>query len=135
MINTNKKFHKVSKESMNTMHEEEIEILRDLLFELDIPSNDEKIIPLFDKLLEHMQEHFESEEKLMQESHYPSFRMHQAEHAKVLREARYIEMQSRNAKESEVIRSYLKDELSPWLDQHIQAMDTPLSDYLVSMGL
>ena len=120
-------FQKVAKESMNLMHEEEIKILEDLLTTLDSTH--------FERLLAHMQEHFESEEKLMEESHYPSFRMHQAEHAKVLREARYIEMQLRNAKDSEALRSYLEEEFSPWLDQHIKAMDTPLADYLVSMGL
>ena len=28
-----------------------------------------------------------------------------------------------------------EEEFSPWLDQHIKAMDTPLADYLVSIGL
>ena len=127
MIKINKDFHKVSKESMNAMHEEEIKILEELLTTLDAPH--------FEKLLAHMQEHFESEEKLMQESHYPSFRMHQAEHAKVIREARYLGMQIRNAQDSDSLLSYLEDEFSPWLDQHIKAMDVPLADYLVSMGL
>ena len=127
MIKINKDFHKVSKESMNAMHEEEIKILEELLTTLDAPH--------FEKLLAHMQKHFESEEKLMQESHYPSFRMHQAEHAKVLREARYLEMQIRNAQDSDSLLSYLEDEFSPWLDQHIKAMDLPLADYLVSMSL
>ena len=122
-----KNFQTVAKESMNLMHEEEIKILQELLFTLDASD--------FERLLEHMQEHFESEEKLMEESHYPSFRMHQAEHAKVLREARYLEMQYRNTKDDEELRSYLVEEFSPWLDQHIKAMDTPLADYLVVMGL
>ncbi len=121
------KIDKVSKESMNLMHEEEIKILEELLTTLDVVH--------FERLLEHMQEHFESEEKLMKEANYPSFRMHQAEHAKVLREARYIEMQIRNAQNSKDLLSYLEEEFSPWLDQHIKAMDTPLADYLVSLGL
>ena len=44
-------------------------------------------------LLTHMQQHFASEEKLVQEAQYPSFRMHKAEHGKVLNEARYAEME------------------------------------------
>ena len=47
---------------------------------------------IFEALLAHMQEHFKSEEKLMQEVQYPSFRMHKGDHDKVLNEARSHQM-------------------------------------------
>ena len=39
-------------------------------------------------------------------------------------------MQWRNKKDSEALMEYIEEDIVPWLNQHIQAMDTPLADYL-----
>ena len=86
-----------------------------------------------EKLLEHMKEHFASEERLMQEVQYPSFRMNKADHDKVLNETRYVEMQWRNKKDEDELREYLEGDIVPWLDQHIKAMDKPMADYVLQI--
>jgi len=120
----------VSLESMNEVHFEEIIILNRLLEQLDNKREFEVISESFDKLIEHMQEHFSSEELLMKESQYPSLQMHKADHGKVLNQTRYAEMQWRNQKDIEALIEYLEDDVVAWLDQHIKAMDTPMADFL-----
>ena len=120
----------VSLESMNIMHREEMALLETFLRSLDNTTDREKISSHFEVLLAHMQKHFESEEELMQKTQYPSFRMHKGDHDKVLNEARYAEMEWRNRKDVEALREYLEEEIVPWLEQHIKAMDTPMADFV-----
>ena len=120
----------VSLATMNSVHFEEVEILNTLLAQLDDKADFKTLSKSMEKLLAHMQEHFAGEEKIMQEVQYPSFRMHKADHDKVLNEARYAEMEWRNRKEVDALREYLAEEIVPWLDQHIKAMDVPMADFV-----
>ena len=120
----------VSLNTMNEVHFEEVEILNTLLKQLDSEADFETLSQSLEELLAHMQEHFSGEEKIMQEVQYPSFRMHKADHDKVLNETRYAEMEWRNRKEVDALREYLAEEIVPWLDQHIKAMDTPMADFV-----
>ena len=123
----------VSLSTMNEVHFEEINILNTLLEQLDNKAGFEKLSQSFDKLLEHMQEHFSGEEKLMKETQYPSLHMHKADHDKVLNGTRYAQMQWRNKKDEDALKEYFEGEIVPWLDQHIKAMDTPMADYVSQM--
>lgn len=120
----------VSLDTMNEVHFEEILIINKLLKQLKNEVNLELFSESLQKLIEHMQEHFTSEEKLMRDSNYPSLHMHKADHDKVLNQTRYIEMQWRNKKDEDGVKEYLEDDLIPWLDQHIKAMDTPMADFI-----
>ena len=120
----------VSLDSMNEVHFEEVDILNALLEQLNNKVGFEILSQSFEKLLEHMSEHFSGEEKLMKEMQYPSLQMHKADHDKVLNEARYAELQWRNKKDEDALREYLQGDVVVWLDQHIKAMDTPMADYV-----
>ena len=120
----------VALESMNKTHFEEIEIINSLLIQIDTQADSKTLSLTFEKLLQHMHEHFQGEEKLMKNSQYPSLNMHKADHDKVLNQARYTEMMWRNKKDIDILDEYLKEELIPWLDQHIKAMDTPMADFI-----
>ena len=120
----------VSIPSMNAVHHEEVILIEKLLVKVTKEESAEVLSASFDAILEHMQAHFASEEKMMQEAQYPSFSMHKADHDKVLNEARYAEMEWRNRKDVEALKAYLEEELLTWLDQHIKAMDTPMADFV-----
>ena len=123
----------VSLNTMNEVHFKELAILNRLLEQLDNEAGFEILSQSLDTLLEHMQEHFSGEEKLMKETQYPSLEMHKAEHDKVLNQTRYAELQWRNKKDEDALREYLEDEIVLWLDQHIKAMDTPMADYVLQI--
>ena len=121
---------RVSLNTMNDMHLEELKIINAFLEALQRDGDFQDLSEHFEKLLAHMQEHFSSEETLMQEAQYPSFRMHKGDHDKVLNEARYSEMEWRNRKDRDALQTYLDEDLLPWLDQHIKAMDRPMADFI-----
>ena len=121
----------VALESMNITHFEEVEIINTLVKQLETQADNDKLSKILAQLLEHMMQHFSNEEKLMQDAHYPSLNMHKADHDKVLNQTRYTEMMWRNNKDPELLNEFLQEELIPWLDIHIKAMDTPLADFLI----
>ena len=121
----------VSLDTMNETHFEEVEIVNILFKQLEDKADFESISEIFYKLLIHMQEHFSTEEKLMRETQYPSLQMHKADHDKVLNQTRYAEMQWRNKKDEEALREFLENDIVAWLDQHIKAMDVPMSDFVL----
>lgn len=123
----------VSLRSMNEVHFEEVDILNTLLEQLDSNAGFEILSESLQKLLEHMKEHFSSEERVMKDTHYPSFNMHKADHDKVLNEARYAEIQWRNKKDEDALREYLEGDVLVWLDQHIKAMDMPMAEYISNL--
>jgi len=120
----------VSLACMNEVHFEEIAIVNTLLEELEKKADFEVISKSLENLLQHMQEHFASEEKLMKEFQYPTLNLHKSDHDKVLNALRYTEMQWRNKKDLDALREYIEDDVVVWLDQHIKAMDTPMADYM-----
>ncbi|MEA2099271.1 MAG: hemerythrin family protein [Campylobacterota bacterium] len=120
----------VSLHSMNTTHFDEIAIINLLLVQIDTKVNYETLSLTLEKLIEHIYQHFSSEEKLMKDTQYPSFNMHKADHDKVLNQARYAEMEWRNKKDVNLLNEYIREEFIPWLDQHIKAMDTPMADFI-----
>jgi len=120
----------VSLNSMNEVHFAEVLILNRLLEQLNTKENFERISESLEKLLEHMSEHFSTEETLMQEVNYPSLQMHKADHDKVLNQTRYAEMEWRNRKDLEALKEHLEDDVVAWLNQHIKAMDTPMADFI-----
>ena len=123
----------VSLDSMNETHFEELDIVNMLLTQLSNEEEFEIISNSFEKLIQHIQEHFSTEERLMQEFRYPSYNMHRAEHTKVLNEARLSEMQWRNKKDRDALVEYLEENIAVWLDQHIKAMDTPMADFISAL--
>lgn len=120
----------VSLDTMNDVHLQEAAMLYGLLEQLESEAGFETVSASLDTFIAYMQAHFTSEEKLMQEADYPSYRMHKAEHDRVLNETRYAEMEWRNRKSEHVLREYLEGDIVAWLEQHIKAMDTPMADFV-----
>jgi hemerythrin len=121
---------KVENAAINTIHEEEVELLNNLLLLLEEKREVDKITEAFDALIAHMQEHFSYEESLMQGKEYAMYTIHQAEHYKVLNEAKYRMMLWTSSKDLWDLDAYLRDDLLEWYGQHIEAMDKPLVDFL-----
>jgi hemerythrin len=127
------KFPLVRNEEMNQIHFEEVEIMN-RLSDIINSSNEEAITKEIQVLIDHMQMHFSFEEALMQEKNYNMLTVHQGDHNKVLNQTRYILMDWRSAKDMDRIKEYFQEELVAWLDQHIKAMDTPMSEFLDAVG-
>jgi len=125
-----KNIPQVSMQSMNEVHLEEVLIINRLFEALESDASFEILGERLELLVEHIQEHFSGEEKMMKEAQYPSLNMHKAEHDKVLSQARYAQMEWRNRKDKEALKEFLEDDIVAWLDQHIKAMDVPMADFI-----
>jgi len=120
----------IANEEINSIHLEEVEILNALISLVHNGEDSAAITSTFQQFIDHMQEHFAYEEGLMKDSGYAMYSIHQAEHYKVLNEARYNFMDWNSAKDIERLNDYFSEELVAWYDQHVDAMDKPMADFL-----
>jgi len=120
-------------EKIDAIHQEEFELLTDLLSIIDTGSDDE-ITLAFEKFIEHMQMHFDHEQELMKSRSYLMANIHEGEHYKVLNEARYNLMNWRNFKDKWELKEYFGEDFIAWLNQHIEAMDNPMVNFFKSEG-
>lgn len=122
---------RVAYEMMNTVHEEEVELLQKLESVLkQNPLNVLQIDEVLRELLTHTQEHFSNEERLMKEVSFPAIMMHQGEHLRVLNEMNRIVSHWEQTRDPEVVRGYFLGTLTEWLMLHITTMDTVTAQFI-----
>ena len=118
----------VAHQQMNDTHLGEAAILNHFLSMIEQNLPYEQLLDQFEIFIAHVQTHFASEETKMQEIRFPMYRLHKGEHDKILNQIRMMHMEFRNRKDTEALKSYLEEEFSPWLVQHIKAMDIILAN-------
>ena len=119
----------VAMPSMNDTHLEEILIINRL--ESAASENEiEAVDAVLKELLEHTDMHFSDEEDMMEEALFPAFKMHKSEHDRHLHELRSIIKYFEEHKDTAAISAYIKGNLTPWLINHIQTMDTMTAKFL-----
>ena len=90
-----------------------------------------EFIELFKELITHTEEHFEAENKLMQETRFPAINEHIGEHQRVLGDLHRIGRKV--ATGSTLIgRAYIIEQLPGWFDLHLATMDSALAAHLKS---
>jgi hemerythrin len=83
---------------------------------------------LLDDIIQHAQTHFDLEEQLMAEHHYPKFDQHKAEHAMLISQAlSYRATFDVDAAQSPVAVAHFPE---VWLAFHILFSDKQLADFL-----
>ena len=92
-------------------------------------ANDREFVMLFNQLLIHTSEHFESENQLMAQSAFPAINEHQGEHHRVL--AEFKQFQKRVDRGLLAFgRSYVTDSLPQWFTLHVTTMDSALAAHI-----
>lgn len=116
---------------MNTVHDEEAEILNSLEALLAKETADmQSIEDTLQQLLAHTKQHFANEEQLMHEVSFPALMMHEAEHHRVLNEMQTIIKNWQLNKDNAILKSYFLDTLQVWLMHHINTMDTMTAQFI-----
>jgi len=114
---------------LNDMHLEEMLIINAL--ESAARSRDiEGVAKSLTELYEHTKVHFESEDKMMQESEYKEFPAHKAEHDRHLHELNSLINYFQKHKEPNAIIAYIDGNLARWTLHHAQTMDGEMADFL-----
>lgn len=115
--------------SMNDTHLEEILIINRL--DTAARSYDTKTVGVILKeLLEHTVIHFSDEEEMMQETAFPAYLTHKAEHDRHLQELNALIEYFEKNQDPKAIFVYIEGSLSPWLKHHINTMDTVTAMFL-----
>ena len=119
----------VAMPSMNDTHLEETLIINRL--ETAASENETKAVDsILKELLEHTNMHFSDEEDMMEEALFPAFNMHKSEHDRHLHELKSIIKYFEKHKDTSAISAYIKGNLTPWLINHIETMDTMTAKFL-----
>ena len=97
-------------------------------------ARDEEFGDLFNQLLEHTEEHFNSENKLMETYRFPPIHIHMEEHQRVLGELRQLgEEVASGATTIAAARSEVAEQVPTWFNQHITTMDGALASHIKAL--
>lgn len=116
--------------SLDHQHEELIYLSQSLL---DILSDESAVLPdkqkVFKDLIDHALEHFDYEERIMRNIHYPDYEHHLTEHNELRKEIGKI---SESVLHGEDVADWkgLVSLVQVWVLRHIVASDTKIREYL-----
>ena len=113
-------------EPMNNVHTNEVKLLEKLLKELDENKDTKKTLEEFIKDVE---EHFAFEEELMKKYDFFAYFPHKMEHDNMLKE-----LYNLRGKNNEYLKKYFKERFIPWLDNHIETIDTVTAGFFNMIG-
>ncbi len=125
-------------ESMNNIHYEEVEMLNELDQLLTQYAENTASAEQLDKNLEafftHMKAHFKAEEVQMEAIKFPPFPVHKSEHDGLLQHAEKQIIDWKETRQLEPISQFIRNELVPWLIQHISTMDKVTAVFIAKAG-
>jgi hemerythrin len=118
----------VSQAFMNDTHKEEVELINTIFEHILAYDGNEESAETIDKLytqwIEHTVNHFQKEERKMQEMHFPPYLAHKGEHDRALQEMRDLFSQWQQQRDIKALKTYFIKTLPAWLHTHISTMDT-----------
>ena len=121
-------------DSMQERHESEIKILNEIDKMAMLLDRGEGTLEALEAKVEeyiaHVQEHFASEEKLMEEYDFPSYEMHKMAHDMFLVDLNYATKQWKRYGDINKMINFVR-KTPEWLVMHVNSVDRPTADYLV----
>lgn len=85
----------------------------------------------FARLLQHTREHFDLEQRLMEQSNDPARLEHEHQHAKLLGELTALERRVKRG-QLQLARAFVAERLPEWLVSHATSMDSMLAAHIKS---
>ena len=113
-------------EPMNNVHTNEVKLLEKLLKELN---ENKDVTNTLEEFIKDVEEHFTFEETLMKKYDFFAYFPHKMEHDKTL-----SELYNLRGKNNEYLKKYFKERFIPWLDNHIETIDTVTAGFFNMVG-
>ncbi len=113
-------------EPMNEVHLNEVKLLEKLINELN---ENKDVLNTLEDFIKDVEEHFSFEEGLMKKYDFFAYMPHKMEHDKVLNE-----LYSLRGKDNEYLKKYFNERFIPWLNNHIETIDTVTAGYFDMIG-
>lgn len=119
----------VELDSMNDVHEKEIEILEDL-YSAILNKDLDKTNRLIEVFYLDVKQHFDWEEENMKQYHFPAIIKHKMAHMNTLMKLTQVKKQWESENNFEMLQDYFENEFRPWLIKHLQSMDAVTAKFL-----
>jgi hemerythrin len=119
--------------SIDDQHKKLIAIINDLHSGMAAGKGKAVMNDIFARLIEYVEVHFSTEEKLMAQYNYPDVKTHEAQHINLTNQVGQLYVKVKEGKLSVTIETmeFLKD----WLNNHILETDKKLGEFLRSRGV
>lgn len=114
---------------MNILHEEEMDVannFHDAVVAKDIPKIDE----LFQVLLYDIEDHFTTEEDMMEESGFYAAQIHKAEHDTMRKKVKELHEKWDKNKDPKEVQAFLEGEFKKWMVLHVARWDSETAMHL-----
>lgn len=125
----------VEMEFMNTVHCEELQLVGQLLTQLEAQVPVEDIDQSLNDWLVHTHEHFDREERLMDEYRFPPYPIHKMEHEQALETLLSVQKDWLDTRDADTLLNYIKQDWRNWLQQHITTMDRVTAHFFSRIGV
>lgn len=112
----------VSNDMMNMLHEEEIGIINDF-HDAVIVKDIEKIDELFPVVEFDVEDHFSSEEEMMEQSQFYAMQMHKSEHDTLRKKLQKVKEHWLAHKDPKELQRFLEDDFKHWMVLHVARWD------------
>ncbi len=119
----------VSNAMMNMLHEEEIGIINDF-HDAVIARDIEKIDELFKVVLFDVEDHFRTEEEMMEQSKFYAMQMHKSEHDTMRKKLYDLHERWELLKSPKEVQEFLEEEFKRWITLHISRWDSETAMHL-----
>ena len=119
----------VSNAMMNMLHEEEIDIVNNF-HDAVLAKNITKIDDLFKVLQYDIEDHFSTEEEMMEESGFYAAQIHKAEHDSMRKKVKDIQEHWDMNKDPEAVQEFLEGEFKKWIVLHVARWDAETAMHL-----
>lgn len=131
MLIQEQEVQKVSNEIMNMLHEEEIEVINNF-HDAVIAKDIEKIDELFKVLLFDVEDHFKTEENMMEQNQYSSLQMHKSDHDIMRAKLKKFHERWEILKGPKELKTFLEKDFKKWFMLHVSKWDSETAMYLDS---
>lgn len=125
----------IEMEFMNIVHCEELQLVSKLVGLIEAQAQADDITQKLDDWLAHTREHFEREERLMNEYRFPPYPIHKMEHEQAIDALTAAQKNWLDSRDSDALLNYIRQEWRNWLQQHIMTMDTVTAHFFKQMGV
>jgi hemerythrin len=129
MLIQEQELQKVANEVMNMLHEEEIEVINNF-HEAVVAKDIEKIDELFKVVLFDVEDHFKTEEDMMEQSNYSNLQVHKSDHDTMRKKLSKFHKRWEVLKSPKELQSFLEKDFKKWLLLHVSKWDSETALHL-----
>ena len=129
MLIQKREIQQVANAMMNMLHEDEIEIINDF-HDAVLARDIEKIDELFKVVLMDVEDHFSTEEAMMEQNEYHDFQVHKNDHDTMRVKLKSFHERWEILKGPKELQGFLEKDFKKWLMLHVSKWDAEAAMHL-----